>query len=685
MAWSDIAFDPLLPLWLTLLLGAGVLLPGLVSLAQGLRGGATRLLLGLGLALLLAGPQLVRETREALDRHVLVATDASESMRIGDRTDQVARARQQIETFLADQPDLEPHFVTVPQAEDGTRLFGPLARALQELPADRLAGVIALTDGQIHDGTDAAGFAGIDAPVHALLAGDRSLKDRRIEMVTAPRYALVDKTTRLKVRVAEDNLDTQGPVTITVQVDGRRRFSVPGRVGEAVSLPIRPERRGSVLVEVSVDRAEGERFLGNNRTVLRLNAVRDRLKVLLISGEPHVGERVWRTALKSDPSVDLVHFTILRLPDSRDLTPESELSLIPFPTKRLFEEKLSDFDLIIFDRYTRRSVLERRHLMNLVEFVETGGAILVSTGPEFAQSASLFRTPLQPILPAAPTGTMLAQPYRPAVTDVGAKHPVTAPLTDQGPWGRWFRVLEAAVLGGDVLMEGAEGRPLLVLSRVGEGRIAQILSDQIWLWARGVESGGPDQQLLRRTAHWLMKEPDLEEEALEASAKNAGEIAISRRSLGEAAGPVSVTGPVRAAEGQIDTMVRLSETAPGRAAGVAQVPRRGLYRVSDQRHETLVAVGMESGREYEQLLPTDTAIGALVAATGGGRYWLEDGVPDIRRVGARDRRAGSGWMGLVRDRANRVVSVEQRPLLPPWAWVALLLGLLVAAWVRESR
>ncbi|MBB4212508.1 hypothetical protein EV659_11120 [Rhodothalassium salexigens DSM 2132] len=681
---ADIAFDPLLPLWALALLGAAALAPALISLAARARGGLARLTLGLAVVALLAGPMLVQERRESLPRHVLIASDRSESMTLGQRRAQADAAAARLNAALDDAGDLIVHRVDIPQAADGTRLFGPLARALKEVPADRLAGVVAITDGQIHDTPEP--LAALDAPFHALVAGAPGFTDRRIDLVTAPRYALVDKRTPLTVRIEEDNLATQGAVSVSVRVDGERRPGLRGRVGQDLTVPVRPERRGETLVEIAVEPAPGETFLGNNRVILKLNAVRDRLKVLLISGEPHVGERVWRQALKADPAVDLVHFTILRLPDSRDLTPESELSLIPFPTQRLFERQLDDFDLVIFDRYSRRAVLERQHLFNLVEFVETGGAILISTGPEFAEASSLFRTPLRPILPAAPTGQMLAEAYRPTVTDLGARHPVTAPLAaDQDRWGRWFRVMEAAVLGGDVLMEGPAARPLLVLSRVGEGRIAQILSDQIWLWARGVEGGGPDQQLLRRTAHWLMKEPDLEEEALSAQALAGQRIEIHRRSLGQAAGTVTVSGPLRAADTGVDQAVSLRETAPGQAVGVTEVPRRGLYRVRDGEREALVAVGLDSAAEYAALKPSATALTPLAERTGGGVFWLAEAIPEVRRVGARDRRAGPGWLGLTRERAERVVAVEQRPLLPAWAWLVLVGGLLVGVWMRESR
>ena len=259
----------------------------------------------------------------------------------------------------------------------------------------------------------------------------------------------------------------------------------------------------------------------NNRAIAVIEGIRDRLRVLLVSGEPHPGERTWRNLLKSDPSVDLVHFTILRPPEKQDGTPIKELSLIAFPTRELFVEKLDQFDLIIFDRYNRQGVLPQLYLANVADYVEKGGAVLLAAGPDFASPAGLYYTPLGGILSTAPTGNMLEGAFKPQVTGIGERHPVTRGLPgwkkDNPDWGRWFRLVDTEVSGDETVMSGLQDKPLLVLSRKGEGRVATLLSDHGWLWARGFEGGGPQTEMLRRMAHWLMKEPDLEEEALTAA------------------------------------------------------------------------------------------------------------------------------------------------------------------------
>ena len=131
---------------------------------------------------------------------------------------------------------------------------------------------------------------------------------------------------------------------------------------------------------------------------------------------------------------------------------------------------------------------------------------------------------------------------------LGRRHPVTEDLPGAGTagrdpsWGRWFRQVEARARHGTVVMTGDRGEPLLVLDRVGKGRVAQLLSDQMWLWARGFEGGGPQAELLRRLAYWLMKEPDLEENDLRATI-DGDRLVVTRQSLEPDDRPVTVTAP----------------------------------------------------------------------------------------------------------------------------------------------
>ncbi len=434
--------------------------------------------------------------------------------------------------------------------------------------------------------------------------------------------------------------------------------------------------------------AAGELTDRNNAAVVQINGVRDRLRVLLVSGEPHAGERVWRNLLKSDASVDLVHFTILRPPEKQDGVPVNELALIAFPTHELFVEKIKQFDLIIFDRYRRRGILPTEYIDNVRDYVKKGGAVLVEAGPEFGSADSLYRSPLADVLPVTPTSRVIDAPYLPEITDLGKRHPVTEGLAALAPkgkdgapgWGRWLRQVDlSAVPGSQVVMSGVDGKPLLVLAHEGEGRVAVLASDQAWLWSRGYEGGGPQLELLRRLAHWMMKEPELEEEALTASAVGQ-EVTITRRSLTEAKREVSVTGP----DGKV-VVVPLAEVSPGVYQAGWHAPEMGLYKLAEGDLKAVVGVGPAAPKEFEETIATPDKLAAAVAVHRGGVERLEEGLPDLRLVREGAVAAGRGWIGITPRHAYVTEDVRVTPLLPAWALLLLASLLAVAAWLREGR
>jgi hypothetical protein len=456
-------------------------------------------------------------------------------------------------------------------------------------------------------------------------------------------------------------------------------------LGKETPIPVLVAHGGENVVEIEAAPGPSELTLENNRAVATISGVRDRLRVMLVSGEPHAGERVWRNLLKADPSVDLVHFTILRPPDKQDATPIDELSLIAFPTRQLFDEKLSSFDLVIFDRYSERGILPLAYYENLASYVENGGALLVSAGPEYAQDMSIYRTPLAAVLPAQPTGEVVSQGYKPMVTQTGLAHPVTRDLPggnvgDKPPtWGRWFRLIGAEKVSGETVMSGPGDKPLLVLDHIGKGRVAELLSDQPWLWARGFEGGGPQAELLRRLAHWLMKEPELEEERLSASIAD-GKITIERRSMAENVAPVDLTMP----SGKTSELT-LKKIEPGIWRATADANELGLYRLTDHKLTAVAAAGPLNPKEVADMRATDTILDAPAEATGGSVHWLADGLPSVRRVAPDSRTFGGDWIGLRANGAYRVTSVEQQALLPPWLAVILLVGTVLFAWRMEGR
>ena len=511
------------------------LIPGLWRRARGVW--LRALAFGVILAAL-AGPVLQHEDQRFLSDIVLLLNDHTGSMGIRDRSAVADAARLRIEAEAQRVPGLVLREATVPPGGNGTRLFDAASQALADIPPGRLAGIIAITDGQVHDRPERK----LTAPLHVLIPARGEEVDRVLRVVEAPPYGIVGQTATIRIVVEDLGADDDGtPVTVTVRRDGEPPGTVEATVGHKLDLDVPVRRVGQSLIALSAAGLPGEVSDVNNSAVVQINGVRDRLHVLLVSGQPNQGERAWRRLLKGDPSVDLVHFTILRLPDRDDMTPLNELALIAFPTRELFQEKINDFDLIILDRFEDRGVLPVQYLENIADFVRRGGGLLLTAGPEFAGTGSLQNTPLGDVLPVhvPPDGGVVETPFRPALTDTGRAHPVTASLPAVAGWGPWYRALTSDQTEGEVLMSGPDGRPLLVLDHRDQGRVAVLLSDQIWLWSRGEDGGGPQAELLRRVSHWLMKEPDLEEERLTALIEN-GILRIDRHTLA-ANGPVDAT------------------------------------------------------------------------------------------------------------------------------------------------
>ncbi|MBX6323555.1 MAG: hypothetical protein IRY94_17180 [Rhodospirillaceae bacterium] len=689
-----ISLAPLIPWPAIAGLGGAALVLLALAVGRRARGTLWRAIAFAVLVAALLNPSVVQEERQSLSDVAVVVVDDSQSQQIEGRPQQTAEALERIEASIKALPDTDLRVVhagaTQPGSqEEGTHLFGPLARALADLPGGRIAGIMVLSDGEIHDVPADLAKLGYDAPVHLLLTGRPDEGDRRLTLVRAPSFGLVGKPVTMTLRV-DDLTGPRAPASaggsadVTLTRDGERLATMPVEIGKDVDISVPLDHAGQTVFEFSVERGPKELSLANNAVVAAVSGVRDRMRVLLVSGEPHPGERTWRNLLKSDPSVDLVHFTILRPPEKQDGTPINELSLIAFPIRELFEIKLDQFDLIVFDRYRNRGVLPPAYFQNILEYVRKGGALLDSAGESFAGPQGLYYSPLAEMLPAEPTGKVIHAPFRPQVTDLGRRHPVTAPLAGppgQAPsWGRWFRQVDAIAPQGTTVMSGADGRPLLVLQHYGEGRVAQLLSDQIWLWSRGYEGGGPQAELLRRIAHWLMKEPELEEENLEATVVN-GRLEVTRRSLSTAPATVEVTGP----DGKTQRLT-LEAGEKGVSTVALPAPEQGLYRVSDGTHTAFAASGPLNPLELADLRATEEPMKPLVTASGGSIHWLaEDGIPSVRKVREGRDTAGRHWIGLRSKDQYLVQGIRQVPLLPAFAVLLAGLGALLLAWRREGR
>ncbi len=283
--------------------------------------------------------------------------------------------------------------------------------------------------------------------------------------------------------------------------------------------------------------------------------------------------------------------------------------------------------------------------------------------------------------------------FGPGSLDLGQRHPVTEELPGANPpdspnaspaWGSWYRHIVPRDVRGEVLMQTPDGQPLLALDRVGKGRVALLLSDQIWLWSRGHQGGGPQAELLRRVAHWLMQEPALEENALFAHVAE-GRLTIERRSTDPTPpGEVTVIDP----DGQTRKLP-LTTTGPGRSTATLPATTPGVWQASDGTRSAYAAAGAANPQEIADLRATAGVVAQLARVSGGGVHWLGSAVspdiPELRRTEPGRSATGSSWIGLERRHDHVVTGIAALTLLPSWAALPLLLGLMVLAWRREGR
>ena len=677
---QSVIFSYLIPLPLLVVLAILVVILVVYARYLGLLGWPFRLVAAVFVLLALANPSLRSEERQRLNDIVLVIVDETSSHQLSGRTTQAEIALERLQDRVANEDrDIEIRRVQDGDKNSGTLIFSAITQALSDIPANRLSGIFIISDGQIHE--DFAGLS-LDVPVHHIVIGQKNTYDRKLSVLNAPAFGIIGENVPMVLRVVDlggDQTEKNQKTRVYARVGSGRiiEFNVP--IGQDTELRVNVGNAGQNITEFWVDPIEGELTDQNNRSVVVVNGVRDRLRVLLVSGAPHPGGRVWRNLLKSDSSVDLVHFTILRPPSKQDGVPVSELSLIAFPTRELFMEKIDDFDLIIFDRYKRRGILPISYLENIVRYVRDGGAILVAAGPDFASANSIYRSPLQEILPASPTARVIEKKYVPSVTDLGERHPVTRGLPTQDEWGAWLRQIEVVPERGQTLMSGADDRALLTLDRVGTGRVALLASDHAWLWYRGYEAGGPQQELLKRLAHWLMKEPELEEESISISIEGE-KILVKQYSLSEVLEPANMRTP----DGTVSA-INMEMSKPGEFIGSFTSSAQGIFEMRSNGVLKVFAKGAANPIEFFDPRPSLDVLDPLVALSKGGQVWAIDGLPIIREVRRGRVAAGRSWLGIVNNNAFETLDVRQSPLFPAWLYLLMAVGSAVLGWLREGR
>ena len=682
---NNITLYPYIPLMYLYIIIGIILFITFINFKLKANGTIIKFLFMLIIIVTLANPVIISENRESLPDTVAVILDLSPSQNINDRKKDALEIYESIKNKLAKIKDLEVRYKTI-KGEKGTNIFNPLYSLVGDIPDNRLAGAIIITDGQIEDVPEPEAL-NFSAPINFLITGTKNEYDRRLIIEESPRFGIVGEEVTIKLKVEDINADVPNAlVTINMNDEEKQTRSIP--IGESVNLTLPLERAGITSLNIEVEEGKNELTLKNNQTVISINAIRERLKVMLVSGEPNMGLRNWRNLLNSDPSVDLIHFTILRPPNKQDLTPVGELSLIPFPTRELFQLNLNSFDLIIFDQYHLRGILPQYYLKNIVEYVVNGGALLDTAGPAYAGPYSLSLSPLQSILPTEPTGEVLVEEFIPKITNYGLRHPVTANLQDikneqlKNNWGSWYRMVEGLAVDGDVLLEGPGNRPLLVLNRIGQGRVAQILSDQSWIWTRSDSNKGPQADLLRRLVHWLMKEPDLEENDISAKFEE-NTLIIKKNSLIPDLNTVKAVSPSNEIK-----MIDLEDIGNGQQIAKIIEPEPGIWKLSSGNSNISIIIGNYNSVEFNDVRTTDNNIKPIAEASMGLVKWINSDKNMSLKINHLEKnklKTNNKNINLYKNEQFYIQSLDQIPLTPWYLGLILSILLLFYSWYRESR
>lgn len=675
-AATGLSLAPQLPLWALAALVAATAAAMAYGLLMRADGVLWRTLAAALLLTALLDPQTVRELRQVLDDQVLVVVDDSPSQQLGERPAQTDAALETVTRGL-DRMAAEGglayrvvHLSEKESSEPGTLLLGALEQVVSETDARRISAAIVLTDGQAHDAGAPPSW-----PVHVLVSGDERRRDRSITLLQAPSFGLVRTGIKVVYVVEDHGGASESVAPVELWVNGRMQRQLEAPVGTPSTVTVELPHAGPVAVELRTPAAADEVTSRNNQAIASVNGVRDRLRVLLVSHSPHPAARVWRNLLKTDPAVDLIHFTILRTLDRLSPVPEKELSLIEFPVQRLFIEEIDSFDLIVFDRYRRRQLMSDVYFSSIVEYVRNGGALLVALGGPSDPAPGLLQILLPDVAPVQPTGASLTAPYSVEPTELGRRHPLTRAVVDDleraGPW-YWQKELQ--VESGETLLTGAQGWPLLTTARVGDGRVGVLATDQAWLWSRGHGGGGPHGELFRRLAHWLMGEPELEEERLWLTNDGDG-LVVSHQTLAESASDAELAAP----DGKV-VRVPLAEMRPGLWQGRLAADEAGIYRVKSGALEAIGLMGVHDILEHRNVTPSTEILRPFAEASGGSVRRIADGVPTLRRSNG----SGDSWIGLPRRRTYAVSGIDLVRLLPAWAALAAALAALCLAWLAEA-
>ncbi len=547
-----------------------------------------------------------------------------------------------------------------------TDLLGSLATVLDEQRGTQAAGVLVLSDGA-HHGPDTALGQLRQAGVRVATVGvgtPETYRDVRIASVQAPTLAFVHYQAEINVTLkAEGYRGEVIPVVLmrAGRVVATKTVHVTAEVFEQqVPFEVEPEEVGEFTYTVRVTPRLGEALTENNEAQFPLSVARDKIRVLLVCGSPTWNYRFLRQGLKQDPSIDMISFVILRTPTDVVNVPETQLSLIPFPTQRLFTQELKNFDLIIFDNFSYQAYFPLSYLESVRKYVQEGGAFAMFGGMLSFAQGGYAGTPIEEILPV--TLRRDRNDYRPVtqrmvLTEEGKLHPITRLSPDAAENQRiWemlpeldaLHVIGQAKPGATVLgvtsgrVDERQAAPLLVMQRFGEGRTLAFMSDALWKWnfqmAGRLDSNQYYLQFVRQMVRWLIRDPVLKQVRIMADASEfpvgsevTGTIQVLQDDYRPAEHP-PVHAKVRTPHGAEVAVPYVPTGTPGEYRYRFRADEEGLYSLDVQAeiggkthdaNRVLLRV-QRPGDEMQQAAPNHKLLRDIAERTGGIFFALHE-------------------------------------------------------------
>jgi uncharacterized membrane protein len=575
--------------------------------------------------------------------------------------------------------------------EDASDLTGALETVKQDLDVENLGGLVVLSDGidtgaigrriqrgeDIDEGTLAL-IDELDSPVNTLAtASAEGLRDVAVARVLHDDFAFVHN----KVSVDVD-LQVVGMQATTFPLQLRREGKLlqtrqvsitPDKTDYKISFEFVPERLGKEIYTVSAPEFSGEVLTENNVGHFLLNVIRDKIRVLQVVGRPSWDERFLRRHLKKNPNYDLISFFILRNDSNVQLVPNDELSLIPFPTRELFEDELGSFDLVIFQNFNFEPYNMRHYLPRIAGFVKDGGGFVMTGGELSFASGGYARTPIEDILPVylppvgQSEGVIDTGHFRPNLSEAGLRHPITQlafdPQSNVESWSKLPKMRGTNIVTGakpestvlathPSLTFNGEPMPVVAVSEVGDGRAMSLTSDSTWRWAfRNVGDGGTarEYQVFWNSAiRWLIKDPELKLIKIEVpedvhapgedmtvtvriskpdytpASDVSGKLQVLRRDLSE---PGADTLPPQEL---VDTL-EFSTAHNGEVQLSVPVSEAGVYVLvaeatteSGTLSDRNIFLSVPDVNEFRQIIPRDPLLASLAQASDGYHATLPD-------------------------------------------------------------